>query len=128
MFMVINVLVTALFSAVYGSSESFTDVVRIDEEAFKCSFQLVYSETALSLSPGRSNIWCGTELVARARKLFLLAPSGYRFSLLIDLNPTRIKKARVSVPTLTFARRRAGDPLGARNLDLAGPGDWDGER
>ena len=78
------------------SSESFTDVVRIDEEAFKCSFQLVYSETALSLSPGRSNIWCGTELVARARKLFLLAPSGYRFSLLIDLNPTRIKKARVS--------------------------------
>ena len=46
------------------SSESFTDVVRIDEEAFKCSFQLVYSEAELSLSPGRSNIWCGTEMVA----------------------------------------------------------------
>ena len=80
----------------FQSSESFTDVVRIDEETFKCSFQLVYSETALSLSPGRSNIWCGTEMVARAKKLFLLAPSGFRFSLLIDLNPTRIKKARVS--------------------------------
>ena len=80
----------------FQSSESFTDVVRIDDEAFKCSFQLVYSEAQLSLSPGRSNIWCGTETVARARKLFLLAPSGYRFSLLIDLNPTRIKKARVS--------------------------------
>ena len=32
----------------------------------------------------------------RSRKIFLLAPSGYRFSLLIDINPTRIKKARVS--------------------------------
>ena len=33
-----------------------------------------------------------------------------------------------SVPTLTFARARAGDPFGARNLDLAGPSHWDGER
>ena len=38
-----------------------------------------------------------------------------------------ISRVRCLVPTLTFARRHAGDPLGARFLSLAGPSDWDGQ-
>ena len=55
---------------------------------------LVPAETEVSLK--RSNVWCGTEAVVRARKLFILAPSGYRFSVVLDTNPDRFRRARVS--------------------------------
>ena len=54
----------------------------------------VRAETEVSLK--RSNVWCGTEAVVRARKLFILAPSGYRFSVVLDTNPDRFRRARVS--------------------------------
>ena len=107
-------------------SESFTTSVRLAgrNETFKCSFQLVYSSSQVQLK--RSNLYCATNIHSVAQKLFILAPSGYRFSLIVDTNPTRIRKGRVLVPTLTYARARANDPMGARFASLAGPADWSG--
>ena len=61
---------------------------------------LVPAETEVSLK--RSNVWCGTEAVVRARKLFILAPSGYRFSVVLDTNPDRFRRARVSGETRVY--------------------------
>ena len=107
-------------------SESFTTSVRLAgrNETFKCSFQLVYSSSQVQLR--RSNLYCATNTQSTGEKLFILAPSGYRFSLVVDTNPTRIRKGRVLVPTLTYARARANDPMGARFSSLAGPVDWSG--
>ena len=104
-------------------SESFTTSVRLAgrKETFKCSFQLVYSSHNVQLK--RSHLYCATKIKSTGEKLFILAPSGYRFSLVVDTNPSRIKKGRVLVPTLTFARARANDPMGARFASLAGPAD-----
>ena len=106
-------------------SESFTTSVRLAgrKETFKCSFQLVYSSSQVQLK--RSHLYCATDIQSEGEKLFILAPSGYRFSLVVETNPTRIKKGRVLVPTLTYARARANDPMGA-TASLAGPVDWSG--
>ena len=66
----------------------------VDGKSFKCSFQFVYTEYDVDL--GHSNVWCGTEHVSRSERVFVLAPSGYRFTVVMDINPTRLKKARVS--------------------------------
>ena len=107
-------------------SESFTTSVRLAgrKETFKCSFQLVYTSTAVHLK--RSNLYCATKISSRGEKLYILAPSGFRFSLVVDTNPTTIRRGRVFVPTLTYARARADDPEGARFSFLAGPNDWSG--
>ena len=55
------------------------------------------------MSLKRSNVWCGTEAVVRARKLFILAPSGYRFSVVLDTNPDRFRRARVSGETRVYS-------------------------
>ena len=61
---------------------------------FKCSFQFKYTEYEVELK--RSNIFCGTDRSFRAQRLFLLAPSGYRFTALVDVNPTRFRKIKVA--------------------------------
>ena len=106
-------------------SESFTTSVRLAgrKETFKCSFQLVYTST---VHLKKSNLYCATKIHSTGEKLYILAPSGYRFSLVVDTNPTKIRKGRVLVPTLPYARTRANDPLGARFSFLAGPDDWSG--
>ena len=65
---------------------------RFSTQVLYCTTVLVY-RAKYDIS-GSVHMYTYTE--HRSRKIFLLAPSGYRFSLLIDINPTRIKKARVS--------------------------------
>lgn len=85
---------TTLLSNVYGLKESFTHLVKLEEDAFKCSFHFEYSERDVFVK--RSNVYCATKNTYRNKRIFLLAPSGYRFSVLLDVNPTRFKVAKVS--------------------------------
>lgn len=66
----------------------------MDDKVFKCSFQFKYTKYEVDLK--KSNIFCGTEESFVAQRLFLLAPSGYRFTALIDVNPTRFRKIKVA--------------------------------
>ena len=66
----------------------------MDDEVFKCSFQFTHTKYDVDLK--RSNIFCSTDESFRAQRLFLLAPSGYRFTALIDVNPTRFRKIKVA--------------------------------
>ena len=121
-----SVLLLTVLHPSFQISESFTTSVRLAgrTERFKCSFQLVYTSRGVHL--GKSHLYCATDIRATGEKLYILAPSGYRFSLVVDMNPTTIRRARVLVPTLTYARTRANDPFGARFSSLAGPDDWNG--
>ena len=75
----------------------------------------------------KTRAYCSPDIRASAKKLYILAPSGYRFNVDMDINPTRFTSATVSVPTLRFVRRKVGDSKGARHGYLSGPDDWDGK-
>ena len=82
-------------TCVSGLKESFTETVKLDEEdPFKCSFHFLYTRQDVIIK--KSNVYCATENSYRNKKVFLLAPSGYRFTVLLNVNPTNIKAAKVS--------------------------------
>merc|ERR1712025_914757 len=124
------VLVCSLgWGAVMGISESFTRKIRTDHQKFSCSFHLVYSPSALDLR--KTKAFCTPNIRSSAKKLYILAPSGYRFTVDMDINHppsrvTRLTAATVQVPSLRFVRRKVGDIKGARHGYLSGPDDWDG--
>ena len=80
------------------------------------------------MSLKRSNVWCGTEAVVRARKLFILAPSGYRFSVVLDTNPDRFRRARVSgEPRVYLTCATCADltcPLSSADPDVRAAARW----
>ena len=74
-------------------SESFTRTVHADHEKFSCSFHLVYSPSTLDLRKTRA--FCSPSIRDKVKRLYILAPSGYRFTVDMDINPTRFTAATV---------------------------------
>ena len=64
------------------------------QQFFYLRFKFDYTERFVDVT--KSNVSCYTPNVAQAQRIFVVAPSGFRFTALVDLNPDRLRKARVS--------------------------------